>query len=271
MDPSTPSTPMEYCRLTDSEIGRCITAFEKMEILPGSPITLLDGVSTPRSYRETVSVPIMSALDHLRLVTGSVLGFKGTLPFAHATPLRTALTVASTALWLMDGDNEKRSLRAAMLNYHDHKNYLIYLGLRPAERYPELVEHQAEIGRRRDSFATEALALGVDVTDRHWKMPNDYDMTVAAAKMMDRSMWGDEWMPEVEIPSQWRMLSAYAHGLRWATAPGCVQGEPDLAGLASTTMTFSMDRLMESTSIAKAVVITAMNRYYVLAGHTLLP
>ncbi|SFA62464.1 hypothetical protein SAMN05444374_1231 [Rhodococcoides kroppenstedtii] len=128
-----------------------------------------------RSYSETVSIPILSALDHLRLVTKSVLALGGSLPVAHATPLRTALTVASTALWLMHDDGDKRAARAAMLNYHDCSNYLIWLRLRSSsdvsgEKYPGLAEHVDRIERKRDHYASVALASGVDVTRVGWEL-----------------------------------------------------------------------------------------------------
>ncbi len=234
--------------------------------MPGSPIDALDQRSLYKSYRETTSITIVSALDHLRLVTESVLGLKGALPFAHATSLRTALSVSSAALWLMPEEDAKRELRAAMWNFHDHTNYLVWLRLRSDEKYSDIVQHRERIERRRDHFAAVALELGTDVTKR-WKLTAEYDMTVAAAKMMDPAIWGDGWSPAVEVPSQWRMLSAYAHGLRWATAPDTVQGDPDENGFAATTLSFSLDRLMESTRITMDVVDTAINRFRVLAGH----
>lgn len=262
---------MEYCRSADQEIDEYIGLFPQIEVLPGSPIYAANNQSTLRSYSETVSVPILSALDHLRLVTKSVLGLGGSLPFAHATPLRTALTVASTALWLMHDDDDKRAARAAMLNYHDCSNYLIWLRLRSSPdvsggKYPGLTDHMERIERKRDHYASEALGLGVDVTRAGWKITGDYDVTVAASTMVAPSSW-DGYDPKTEIPVQWRMLSAYAHGLRWATSPGTTQGIPDSSGFAATTMTFDLDRLMESTNIVRAVVIAAMNRYNELAGH----
>jgi hypothetical protein len=261
----SPETAMEFCALLDRRTNRYIELFQQWKVLPESPIDLVDKRLSYRSFQETVAMPIMSAIDHLRLVTSSVLSWKGTLPFAHATPLRTAITAASMSLWAMHDEPDERFRRAVLLNYHDFSNSLKFFNSRPEEKIPDIGVMRDKTRLRMDYFAVEAAKFGVDVTVRSWKLTADFGMVTAAAKMM--SPWSDGWKPEVEVPSQWRMLSGYAHGLRWAAAPDTEQSEVDEIGFASTTVTFDIDRLMESARIVSELIETAIARYRNLAGH----
>ncbi|MFD7011184.1 hypothetical protein [Rhodococcus jostii] len=261
-----PATAMEYCEQLDRVVAQHITSFEALAVLPGSPIDEADKMLQYRSYRETVQVPIFSALDHLRLVTKSVPALRGVLPFAHATPLRSAITAASTSLWAMHDEHETRVLRAAILNYYDYSNGLKYFNGRPADKYPDLDRAKDKVRQRMDYFAAELADRGEDVADGRWRPTADFDMVVAAAKMM--RPWRDGWKPVTEVPSRWRWLSGYAHGMRWATAPNTEQSEADENGYSATTMTFGIDSLMESARIVQTLIETALDRYSELAGHT---
>jgi hypothetical protein len=65
------------------------------------------------------------------------------------------------------------------------------------------------------------------MTLKSWRPTADFDMVSAAAKMM--SEFSDGWKPAIEIPSRWRMLSGYAHGMRWAAAPDAEQSHVEAA------------------------------------------
>ncbi len=228
-------------------------------------INLADQRMTRRSYQETVSVPIMVALDHLRLVTRSVAALRGPLPFAHATPLRTAITAAATSLWAMHNDADTRIRRAVVLNYDDAENYRKYLNGRPADKVPDAAAEAAAQRLIAEHWAAEALKLGEDVARKGWQPTKDFDMVKQAAQGMPD--WSNGWRPSTEVPSQWRMLSCFAHGKRWATAPHVTQGEADDHGFASTTFVFDLDMLMESAGIVQDLIVHALDRYREMAGH----
>lgn len=155
--------------------------------------------------------------------------------------------------------------RSGSLNYHDFSNSLKFFNGRPDEKFPEIDSVRGATRHRKDYFAAEAAKCGVDVTAKWWKPTADFEMVTVAAKMMPA--WSNGWKPEVEIPSQWRMLSGYAHGMRWAAAPDTKQGDADANGFASTTLAFDLDRLMESAGLVRMLIETAIDRYRLLAGH----
>lgn len=202
---------------------------------------------------------------NLRLVTRSVGTLRGPLPFAHATPLRAAITAAATSLWAMHDDADTRIRRAVVLNYHDAENFTKYLDGRPADKAPDAAAAAAAQRLVADHWAKEASKLGEDVTRKGWKPTADFEMIKQATQGMPD--WGDGWRPATEVPSQWRMLSCFAHGMRWATAPHVTQGEADAHGFAATTFEFDLDMLMESAGIVRTLIERALDRYREMADH----
>ncbi|MGC0367681.1 hypothetical protein ABH922_005733 [Rhodococcus sp. 27YEA15] len=207
----------------------------------------------------------MSALDHFRLVTKSVETLRGSIPFAHATPLRTAITAAATAVWAMADDEDTRLKRAAVLSFHDAENARKYVNGRPVDKVAGIDEARSALHRRSDYFADMALEFGEDVRRDRWRPTADFAMVEAASKGMPE--WSGGWSPRTEVPSQWRLLSCYAHGMGWATARHVEYGEPDEIGLAKSTLVFDLDDLMSSASIVRLLIERALDRYREMAGY----
>jgi hypothetical protein len=81
-----------------------------------------------RTVQQDVVQCLLSALDHLRLLVGSLTTQPRPNPFAQSTLIRTSITGAATALWMLRPDDAiERRIRALEFIFKDQKSHLDWI------------------------------------------------------------------------------------------------------------------------------------------------
>ncbi|SEM09865.1 hypothetical protein [Rhodococcus maanshanensis] len=182
----------------------------RIETAPGSDAEVADRMLRPSglSLHSTVVQLICSALDHLDLAG------RGTDPheFAHPTLIRSAVTTAATALWLMAGPIDEQCYRTLQFGYRDQvyrRQYLVTsrAGLREC----------AAADARGAELLAAARTVRPGLSERSFRTIDSDSFIVAQAGLLMRpdALGGPD--PATEVPTQWNLLSAYAHGRNWST------------------------------------------------------
>lgn len=220
-------------------IGDLVETLGRIQVQPGSPADHVDRVLRPAglSLSGTVVELVRSALDHLDLASRDGDPHE----FAHPTLLRSAITTASTALWMMAGTTDEQCYRALQFGFRDQvfrHQYLETARADPTER--------AAVDARCDELAAAARALrpGTSARRFHTIDSDSYIVAQAGLLMAPDALGGRD--PAVEVLTQWNLLSAYAHGRSWAA--GVPEGER-----------------LDSDRVALAVVAAAVARLARLA------
>ena len=100
---------------------------EDMQVEPGSPIDDDDHVLTEFSMRELIDAPIRAAVDDLVVTTVFLDKWHTVRGYGLPTLIRSAMTGAGTALWLMHPNVDERRLRALPMSYQIAKNDLNFV------------------------------------------------------------------------------------------------------------------------------------------------
>ncbi|MDV6247236.1 hypothetical protein [Rhodococcus opacus] len=253
---------------------------QEHDVSPDSDMARDDEFMAPfrRTFRESVTQTLASALDHLRLVGESLERQPEPNPYAPSSLIRTAITGAATSLWLMTGDKEQRRFRALEFNYKDHLSYRHYLVTSREERkFNSQAQHDfdAEI-ERLDVRCTDLLEVAQQLWLRAWPERNpltravfksgtsDTNMVKEAGALIDTTNL-DGWDPSIQVARHWMMLSGYAHARPWATAPHKTWGLAQSNGMASVTIQMDPNMLLDSAYTAIQVAEAALNRYKTLS------
>lgn len=272
--PEEQSSPVlnGFAQLTNRANER-IEQIQVIDVHENSPMAADDRAMTKKSYRETVAVPIASAFDHLRLTGASVVQLRGSLPFATATPIRSAITTAATSLWLMDDSKTNRRQRVLQYWIHDNKRlqqfiengHVIQPGAgTPMEQQDLRQQALQQVWDQREAFFIngERLELPRAVL-KH--CATDTEMVSAAGALLPKDSF-DGFDPVIEVAKQWRLLSGHAHGFRWPHLDTETQAPGDGDGWTSVTLKSNAEKLLASALIALQLAETALNRFVALSS-----
>ncbi len=187
--------------------------------------------------------------------------------YALPTLVRSAITGAGTALWLMDPNVHQRRLRALRMSYQIAKNELNFVKGVPVDwngvgAGPTVVEKQQKQLSREQKLQRvidNGTALGLSERDVKDK-PNDTTMVEEGAKRLPPGTF--QCPPEEHILTEWRLLSGRAHGLIWPVhysdnAP--VQAADPRFVTAPVAM--SLDRMLGSAHNALVMVNCAVDHF----------
>ncbi|MDG3010384.1 hypothetical protein G4X40_09505 [Rhodococcus sp. D2-41] len=206
----------------------------RIQVRPGSDADHADRTLQPAglSLSGTVVELLRSALDHLDLASRDGDPHE----FAHPTLLRSAITTASTALWMMAGPVDEQCYRTLQFGFRDQVFRHQYLEIARADPTA-----QAAVDARCDELAAAARTLRPELSERrfHTIDSDSYIVAQAGLLMAPGALGGRD--PAVEVLTQWNLLSAYAHGRSWAAT--VTEGER-----------------LDSDSVALAVVDAAVAR-----------
>jgi hypothetical protein len=250
-----------------------------------------------RTFNGTVRPLIYSALDHLELVEEALNSRTRPHPFAESTSIRTAITAASTALWIQQDDRTERRRRTLEFLYRDCEGFIGFLrtlknqqGMPPEAspdlewringtrgyqdwiitRLKELVPDEPNSGDDRDAFwkRLQNLSLNEPISAAFRKsfwngLTKDTDIVRAAASALKSGLPTD---PKARLLGTWRSLSGRAHGMLWPTVPGYVQhGGPDqLTGQINVSPHGNPDELLNASFMALWVVRAATEQWHKL-------
>ncbi|MFF0818336.1 hypothetical protein ACFYVR_24780 [Rhodococcus sp. NPDC003318] len=205
----------------------------RIEAAPGSDTEVADRMlrASRLSLRGTVVQLIHSALDHLDLAGRDA----GPHEFAHPTLVRSAITTAATALWLMAGPVDERCYRTLQFGYRDQVYRGQYLKACRAGSRQRIAD------ARRAELLAAARELRPGVSERRFHAINSDSFIVAQAGLLmpPDALGGPD--PAVEVLTQWNLLSAYAHGRNWAAEEA--DGRIDSAEVALAVAEAAVTRL----------------------------
>lgn len=257
--------------------GRCTTVtFEHMrwlqergEVRDGSPLDDDDRVFSVMSMREMARGSIAASLDCLLLACWSLDRARAVRGHGHPALVRSSLTASTTALWLLDDDQEERRLRglqlarAQCLADREHVED-VAPGFR-VQGAPPLGAFIASRRKRIEDVFEDGAKLG-------------FDEAAVKRKPKDKTMvkLGGDRIPEAYLPggdpgahtlSEWRLLSARAHGFQWPIRYGSdEQPNPDDPRFVTLNIALSPDRMLGSIRVALIAARVALDRYAALAG-----
>jgi hypothetical protein len=173
----------------------------------------------------------LSAIDHLRLLAWSLKNREHAYAYAQATLIRTAITGASTALWMLTGaDTDDRRYRSLQFNFSDLRSSLAWMesvAAEPLNRQQRTTSEWAQFDSMRaaqrsrlDWIVQQANALlnpPTPYTLRTFKrsITSDTDMVKIAGANVPALATGG-WDPALVLLNTWQVLSGYAHARPWA-------------------------------------------------------
>jgi len=125
------STPIEagYERLSE-RTEAAITQLTSIQITSGAVILADDQFFHPihRTVSQDVAQCLLCALDHLRFLVWSLQSRNEPFPYAQASLMRTAITGAATALWMVSGETPlERRRRAMEFMFNDLRSRLSWM------------------------------------------------------------------------------------------------------------------------------------------------
>lgn len=269
-DDVSPSPILDTFSELSNRANQGIEDLAQLSVADDSLVAADDAVMTAKSYRESVSLLISSAYDHLRLTAVSVVTLRGVLPFAMATPIRTSLTASSTALWLMGPTAEDRRLRMLQYWLLDNRRFMEFVKNGHPSGEGEEVERNltsaiAEVEARGSRFLANGTALKFSEKAMKKEAATDTEMVSAAGEWLDSDGF-DGFDPKIEVARQWRLLSGHAHGFRWPHAASETITEADENDWAQVTFSSNAGDLLSSALIALRLTDAARARFQELAS-----
>lgn len=238
-----------------------------------------------RTFRQGIDQCLLSALDHLRFLAWSLMNREHPYPYAQATLIRTAITGASTALWMMTAPTVgERRLRALQFNFSDLRSNLAWMDTvasephhqqRSASEWAQFNAVRAARETRLDRMVQEANTLTnpqTPYTRRTFKnsITTDSEMVKAAGAHVPSLATGG-WDPALVLVNTWQVLSGYAHARPWASSLGSTIVVTDatpnpLTGTISVTARGNPDALLDSAFRALITTEAAISQLEILAA-----
>lgn len=230
-----------------------------------------------RTFEQCIKPTLHSALDHLELVAETLNHRPEPHPYAESTLIRTAITGASTALWILaPDDTETHRRRGLEFTFRDYDNYLEYLtrarndglvtpegqepvdkaisGI-PVDRLEWIVERVNELSPQDGGRITVKAFRG-----RPHKT-NDTSIVQAAAAALDPAPPGG-FDAARNLVVAWKYLSGFAHGLSWpAVGNWEVHEQDEETGKLTVSAKADPDTLLNTGFAALIVVEKAISRW----------
>ncbi|GJO37396.1 hypothetical protein NJB1604_02100 [Mycobacterium marinum] len=244
---------------------------------PGSVAETEDAYLKPicRRFEDCIKPTLHSALDHLELVQETLHNRPTPHPYAESTLIRTAITAASTALWILatDDTNERRR-RALEFTFRDYDGYLSYVkrvkedGLadqdgRQAAKVDWIIAGLPDdrlkwIVQRASELSPQSGPITVEDFRRHPRKTSDTQIVIAAARALDPRAPG-RFDVTAHLVSTWKYLSGFAHGMPWsAVGSWKVLSQDDETGTLTVSVEANPDRLLDSAFMALIVAEKAI-------------
>jgi len=228
-------------------IGSALETLLGLEIAATSEIAADDPYLHPiyRTFRQDVVQCLLTALDHLRFLVWSLQNRDEPFPYAQFTPIRTAITAASTALWMLSGNTrDDRRIRALEFSLKDIRSYVSAADQANADA------EAFEMNRRQDWIVQQANSLlspTTPITRRSFaKRTSDTEMVkIAGSTIPAGAMGGLD--PAITLLNTWQSLSGYAHARPWSALPGReVTGTDPTTGRLTVTQKGDPNRLLDA-------------------------
>jgi hypothetical protein len=117
--------PKQGCEWLKNRVGIQFKTLDTLEVAQTSEVAADNQFLHPiyRTFQQAVIECLPTALDHLRFLAWSLENRDEPFPYAQFTVVRTAITAASTAAWMLNGsDAAERRIRALEFYLKDFKS-----------------------------------------------------------------------------------------------------------------------------------------------------
>ncbi|MFD9550106.1 hypothetical protein ACFWBG_22115 [Nocardia salmonicida] len=253
---------------------------------PGSAFDQEEGILSIRSPRDVSTVAMLNALDHLRLLSDHALSTSRITAFASFTLIRSAITAAGLAGWLLSADGSTERLRRTLvITYYELKNARTAareLDGNPRPETPENASYNLRLkaassvirkySEQLDKVQSDAIQNGIAkgtskeelicITDK----PSDTTTITEASKLISSDLsYYHDFGATKEVVRVWRTMSAHAHGLSWAAElTATIEVKSD--GTSVMTWNPQGEDLLQGIQVAWDLLYGACKRYIELLG-----
>ena len=274
-----PSIEVGYGWLSD-RIGTAMETVLGLQIADTSAMYADDQYLHPiyRSVQEGVVQCLLVALDHLRFLLWSLENRDEPYPYAQFTLIRTAITAASTALWMLSGNTpDERRIRALEFNLKDIRSYVAWIDTIKA--FPENQNFSPEVQAKADAEAVEMDRRQdwiVQQANSLLNPPKQFTRGSFASRTSDTEMVRTAgaaipvmggFDPAITLLNTWQTMSGYAHARPWPTLPGREIKETDpTTNVQTVTQKGDPNRLLDAAFRALYAVEEAVRRMVSLSA-----
>lgn len=202
-------------------------------------------------------------------------------PYAQFTVVRTAITAAATASWMVHGsDAEERRARALEFYFNDFKSNALWMDTvnnqpmlqnASAAVLGKIASERAMLDTRRDLIVQMANALHdrqIPFTRRTFgqNTTSDTEM-VRIAGAATPGLGRNGFDAAITLLNTWQAMSCYAHARTWATLPGKhASGETDpVTGMQKVTQKGDPHALLDAAFRPVLVVEQAVGQLVALS------
>lgn len=205
---------------------RCFDAARIWEPRLASPDTPEPGSSLAVDDKDLVTAPVrtaawsglLSAVDHLALMTDLAKDELNMRPTSLYTPARAALLGASQAVWVLTGNRETRRARALSIAEDERAKHRTFLWDYANDDYVKdnfSQEFMADLNDQTAKLSAEITRIR-ELRKEFPKIDSDATtmMREAAAHLTSTGPVVDQWM-RLALAYEWRVASAAAHGRSW--------------------------------------------------------
>ena len=265
-----------------TRVGAALPKVTDLDIASTSAMAADDLYLHPirRTFQQAVRECLLTSLDHLRFVGWTLQQRNEPFPYAQFSVVRTAITGASTALWMLSGsDADERRIRALRFYLKDFKAYVLWIDtvkqqppyqLASAEEQAGTDAERVEMMRRQDvivDMANELLNPPTLFTRQTLaRHPTDTEM-VKIAGAATPALGQDGYDPAVTLLNTWQTMSGYAHARPWSAMRGRRFGDidPD-TGLQNIVQKGDPDQLLDAAFRALETAEEAIRRLIALSA-----
>jgi hypothetical protein len=233
-----------------------------------------------RTFHQDVVQCLLSAFDHLRFLAWSLQNRDEPFPYAQFTLIRTAITAASTALWLLSGSTpDERRIRALEFSLKDIRSYVAWVdtvkvfaqnqNLSAAEQ-AKLDAEGVEMRNRQDWIVQQANSLLSPTRPftrgNFAQRTSDTEMVkIAGSAIPADAMRGYD--PAITLLNTWQTMSGFAHARPWAALPGReITGTDPTTGRWNIAQKGDPDRLLDAAFRALSAAEEAVRRLLALSA-----
>lgn len=262
-------------------VGPLLEAVTGLEVAATSEMAADDSYLHPiyRTLQQAVRECLLVALDHLRCLAWSLQRLDEPFPYAHFSGIRTAITAASTALWMLSGsDATERRMRALEFYAKDYDSYSRWMQTvsgQPAYRNAsteELERNRAErdeVSRRQDLIVDMANTLvnpqrPFDIRSLVGRTSDTRMVAIAGGETA--ALGSSEHDPSITLLNTWQSTSGYAHARPWPGLRSKVFGEVDPGtGMQAVTQKGDPNAMFDAAFRALLVIEEAVRRMLTLS------